>query len=159
MSLFFNKRNSRFLNWALPTEEILQVHGLNRPVANLPVVDFRSQPLDVRFFFSYFDFLRCSRPYWNVTITLKIRYVISSFKPSCSNSLMKSVWSEKTSGRRWIKLTFSVVVCCSQALIKKKCKRMYLYRRSIFTNDCDFLNDHGVDRFFMFLGSLFNISF
>ena len=91
MSLFFNKRNSRFLNWALPTEEILQVHGLNRPVANLPVVDFRSQPLDVRFFFSYFDFLRCSRPYWNVTITLKIRYVISSFKPSCSNSLMKSV--------------------------------------------------------------------
>ena len=91
MSLFFNKRSSRFLNWALPTEEILQVHGLNRPVANLPVVDFRSQPLDVRFFFSYFDFLRCSRPYWNVTITLKIRYVISSFKPSCSNSLMKSV--------------------------------------------------------------------
>ena len=33
-------------------------------------------------------------------------------------------------------------------------------RRSVFlTNDCDFLNDHGVERFFMFLGSLFNISF
>ena len=87
----FNVKNFQFLNWFLPTEEIFQAHGLNRPVVNLLVFYFRSQPLHVGFFFSYFDFLRCSRPYWNVTITLKMRYVIISFKPSCSNSLTKSV--------------------------------------------------------------------
>ena len=31
------------MNWSLPTEEIFQVHGQNRSVAYLLVVDFRSQ--------------------------------------------------------------------------------------------------------------------
>ena len=37
-------KNSQLLTWSLPTEEIFQVHGQNRPVANRPAVDFRSQP-------------------------------------------------------------------------------------------------------------------
>ena len=39
MSVIFNK----LLVWSLQAEEIFQVHDQNRPVANLPVVDFRSQ--------------------------------------------------------------------------------------------------------------------
>ena len=35
------------LNWSLPTEEIFQVHGEYQPVANLLVVDFRSQPREM----------------------------------------------------------------------------------------------------------------
>ena len=35
------------MNWSLPTEEIFQVHGQNRPVAYLLVVDFRSQPREI----------------------------------------------------------------------------------------------------------------
>ena len=40
MGLIFNIKNYQFLNWSLPTEEIFQTHGKNRPVANLPVADF-----------------------------------------------------------------------------------------------------------------------
>ena len=39
MSVIFNK----LLVWSLQAEEIFQVHDQNLPVANLPVVDFRSQ--------------------------------------------------------------------------------------------------------------------
>ena len=39
MSVIFNK----LLVWSLQAEEIFQVHDQNRPVANLPVVDFPSQ--------------------------------------------------------------------------------------------------------------------
>ena len=47
MGLIFNIQNSQLSNWSLPTEEIIQVPGQNRPVANLPVVDFRSQPREM----------------------------------------------------------------------------------------------------------------
>ena len=47
MGVTFNLQNSRLLTLSLPTEEIFQVHGHNRPVANLPVVDFRSQPREM----------------------------------------------------------------------------------------------------------------
>ena len=39
MGLILNIQNYQFLNWSLPTEEIFQAHGKNRPVANLPVAD------------------------------------------------------------------------------------------------------------------------
>ena len=42
MGLIFNKQNSQLLNYSLSTEEIIQVNGQNRPVANLPEIDFRS---------------------------------------------------------------------------------------------------------------------
>ena len=47
MGLIFNIQNFQLLNWSLPTEEIIQVNGQNRPVANLPVVNFRSQPREM----------------------------------------------------------------------------------------------------------------
>ena len=47
MSLIFNIQNCQLLNWSLPTKEIFQVHGQDRPVANLSVVDFRSQPREM----------------------------------------------------------------------------------------------------------------
>ena len=47
MGLISSKQNSQLLNWSLPTEEILQVHGQNKPVANLSVVDFRSEPREL----------------------------------------------------------------------------------------------------------------
>ena len=40
IGLIFNVQNSQLLSWSLPTEEIFQVHGQNRPVANLLAVDF-----------------------------------------------------------------------------------------------------------------------
>ena len=40
-------QNSQSLNWSLPTEEFSQVQGQNRPVANLLVIDFRSQLRDM----------------------------------------------------------------------------------------------------------------
>ena len=42
MGQIFNKQNSQLLNYSLSTEEIIQVNGQNRPVANLPEIDFRS---------------------------------------------------------------------------------------------------------------------
>ena len=36
--------SSLWYGWSLSTEEIFQVHCQNRPVENLQVVDFRSQP-------------------------------------------------------------------------------------------------------------------
>ena len=47
MGVIFNTQNSQLLTWSVPTEEIFQVNGHNRPVANLPVVDFRSQPREM----------------------------------------------------------------------------------------------------------------
>ena len=47
MGVTFNLQNSRLWTLSLPIEEIFQVHGQNRPVANLPVVDFRSQPREM----------------------------------------------------------------------------------------------------------------
>ena len=44
MVVIFNLQNSHLLTLSLPTEEVFQVNGQNRPVANLPVVDFHSQP-------------------------------------------------------------------------------------------------------------------
>ena len=40
--IFLNTQNSHLLTWSSPSEEIFQVHGQIRPVANLSVVDFRS---------------------------------------------------------------------------------------------------------------------
>ena len=47
MGVIFNLQNSRLWTLSLATEEIFQVHGQNRPVASLPVVDFRSQPREM----------------------------------------------------------------------------------------------------------------
>ena len=38
--VIFNLQNSHLLNLSLPTEEVFQVNGENRPVANLPIVNF-----------------------------------------------------------------------------------------------------------------------
>ena len=43
MSVIFNTQNSQVLTWSLPTK----VYSQNRPVANLQVVDFRSQPREM----------------------------------------------------------------------------------------------------------------
>ena len=43
MVVIFNLQNSHLLTLSLPTEEVFQVSGQNRPVANPPVVDFHSQ--------------------------------------------------------------------------------------------------------------------
>ena len=47
MVVIFNFQNSNLLTLSLPTEEVFQVNGQNRPVANLPVVDFHSQPREM----------------------------------------------------------------------------------------------------------------
>ena len=44
MFVIFNLQNFHLLTLSLLTEEVLQV---NRPVANLPVVDFHSQPREM----------------------------------------------------------------------------------------------------------------
>ena len=43
MVVIFNLQNSQLLTLPLLTEEVFQVSSQNRPVANLPVVDFNSQ--------------------------------------------------------------------------------------------------------------------
>ena len=40
MVVIFNLQNSQLLTLFLPTEEVFLVKGQNRPVANLPAVDF-----------------------------------------------------------------------------------------------------------------------
>ena len=47
MVVIFNLKNSHLLTLSLPTEEVFQVNGQNRPVANLPVVDFHHQPREI----------------------------------------------------------------------------------------------------------------
>ena len=47
MVVIFNLQNSHLLTLSLPTEEVFQVNGQNRLVANLPVVDFHSQPREM----------------------------------------------------------------------------------------------------------------
>ena len=44
MVVIFNLQDSHLLTLSLPTKEVFQVQGQNRPLANLPVVDFHSQP-------------------------------------------------------------------------------------------------------------------
>ena len=44
--VIFNYKIS-FIDFVLPTEEVFQVNGQNRPVANLPLVDFHSQPREM----------------------------------------------------------------------------------------------------------------
>ena len=43
MVVIFNLQNSHLVTLSLPTEEVFQVNGQNRPVANLSVVDFHSE--------------------------------------------------------------------------------------------------------------------
>ena len=43
MVVIFNLQKSHLLTLSLPTEEVFQINGQNRPEANLPVVDFHSQ--------------------------------------------------------------------------------------------------------------------
>ena len=47
MVVTFNLPNSHLLTMFLPTEEVFQANGQNRLVANLPVVDFYSQPKEI----------------------------------------------------------------------------------------------------------------
>ena len=44
MGGILNLQNSHLLTFYLPIEEFFQGNSQNRPVTNLPVVDFRSQP-------------------------------------------------------------------------------------------------------------------
>ena len=46
MVVIFNLQNSHLLTLSLPTDEVFQVDGQNRFVANLLVVDPYSQPRD-----------------------------------------------------------------------------------------------------------------
>ena len=67
MGVIFDIQNSQLLNWSLPTEDIFQVHGQNRPVVNLQLSVFalsrekchyqRHRIRNFRFFFSCFGFL------------------------------------------------------------------------------------------------------
>ena len=43
MVVIFNLKNSQSFTLSLPTEEVFQVNGQNRPVEDLPVVEFHSQ--------------------------------------------------------------------------------------------------------------------
>ena len=43
----FNTQNSQLPTLSLATEEIFQVNDQKRPVANIPVVDFHSQPREM----------------------------------------------------------------------------------------------------------------
>ena len=47
MVIIFNLQNSHLLTLSLPKEKVFQVNDQNRPVANLPVVDFHSQPREM----------------------------------------------------------------------------------------------------------------
>ena len=47
MVVIFNLQNSHLLTLFLPTEEVFPVSGQNRPMTNLPVVDFYSQPGEI----------------------------------------------------------------------------------------------------------------
>ena len=47
MVVILSLQNSHLLTMYLPTEEVFQVNGQNRLVANLPVVDFHSQPREM----------------------------------------------------------------------------------------------------------------
>ena len=47
MVVIFNLPNSHLLNLSSPTEEVFQVKDQNRPVANLPVVNFHYQPKEM----------------------------------------------------------------------------------------------------------------
>ena len=70
MDVIFNKQNSQLLTRSFPVEEIIQVNGQNRPVANLPFIDFRSQPremplnMKLSVFRSLFWFSPPSRKVW-----------------------------------------------------------------------------------------------
>ena len=43
----FNTQNSQLPTLSLATEEIFKVNDQKRPVANIPVVDFHSQPREI----------------------------------------------------------------------------------------------------------------
>ena len=47
MVIIFNLKNSHLLTLSLPKQKVFQVNDQNRPVANLPVVDFHSQPREM----------------------------------------------------------------------------------------------------------------
>ena len=47
MAVIFNLQYSHLSTLFLWTEEVFQVNGQNRPVANLPVVDFHSKPREM----------------------------------------------------------------------------------------------------------------
>ena len=47
MVVIFKLQNSHLLTLSLPKEEVFQVNGQNQPIANLPAVDFHSQPREM----------------------------------------------------------------------------------------------------------------
>ena len=47
MIVIFNLQNSHLLTLSLTTEEVFEVNGQNRLVANFPVVDFHPQPKEI----------------------------------------------------------------------------------------------------------------
>ena len=47
MIVIFNLQNSHLLTLSLRIEDIFQVNGQDQSVANLPIVDFHSQPIEM----------------------------------------------------------------------------------------------------------------
>ena len=73
MGVIINLQNSHLLTWSLPTEEIFQLNGQNRPMANLPVVNFRSQPLPLNTQLSVLFAYLFSSPSRKVWTSLSLR--------------------------------------------------------------------------------------
>ena len=102
MGIIFNIQNSR-------------IHGQNRPVANLPVVDFRSEPREkfhhqghwkrnFRFFFPYFAFLPFSRKVWTPFFHQPDRVAPNASEVSASD------WRYKTRVKKKIRYFFTSAV-------------------------------------------------
>ena len=47
MIVIFNLQSSHLLTLSIPTKEVFQLNGQNRPMANLAIVDFHSQPREM----------------------------------------------------------------------------------------------------------------
>ena len=57
MVVVFNLQNSHLLTLSLPTEEAFHINGQNRPVANLPAVDFHLISFSILVFFAFLESL------------------------------------------------------------------------------------------------------
>ena len=84
MVVIFNLQNSHLFTLSLSTEEVFQVNGKNRPVANLPDDDFHSQPREMptpkllNTKLSVFLLVYCFFPFWessNFTVFQRYGFV------------------------------------------------------------------------------------
>ena len=87
MAVVFNIQNFQLLTWSLPTKEIFQIHGQNRPMANLPVVNFRSQRYQTRnktIFFTCASAAFLRKSLYNTVGNMIIRIINSVYKTKLS---------------------------------------------------------------------------